>query len=235
MITNFFILINLFLFISFQIDAKDRTKKLKGAKMEYIVQEQIYPKKLNGISEDQIKDHWSLYKGYVENVNKLNNELKQLAKDGKSKSLEYADRRRRYGFEYNGMVLHEYYFANLKQSNKKETSELLKAIEESFGTFENWLEDFKQAGKTRGIGWVILVSDPFTKKLINIFVADHENGQIVSFAPILVMDIWEHAFMVDYYATEKGSYIDAFINNINWDLLEQRYNDIKNGKVSRRF
>jgi len=191
---------------------------------------------LIGISPDQIKDHWGLYKGYVEQVNKLNKELAQLRSEGKGGSLDYSDRRRRYGFEYNGMVLHEYYFGNLKVSKTGlSKGDLFKAIESSFGSYKAWEEDFKSAGKTRGIGWAILCIDPENDQLINIFVQDHEIGSIAAFPILLVMDVWEHAYMGDYRANERPNYIDAFMKNINWDVVELRYNDVKNGKINKRF
>lgn len=204
---------------------------------KYIVQEKLKPSGLIGISDEQIEDHWKLYKGYVDNANKLDEELEQMRKDGKSNSLDYSDRRRRYGFEYNGMVLHEYYFGNLTKSKKykKIGDNISKAIVQAFGSFEAWINDFAQAGKTRGIGWAILCMDPQTKKLINIFVQDHEIGNIASFAPILVMDVWEHAYMVDYLATQRPDYIDAFLKNVNWYIVQKRLNDIQNGKTTNRY
>jgi len=86
---------------------------------EYTAKEAIKPSKLRGISDKQINDHWKLYQGYVKQVNALNKELKELVSAGKVGTLVYADRRRRYGFEYNGMVLHEYYFSNLLSGGKK--------------------------------------------------------------------------------------------------------------------
>lgn len=192
---------------------------------EYKVQNEIKPKNLKNISQNQIDQHWSLYEGYVSQVNSINKELAQLRVQGKGSSQMYSDRRRRYGFEYNGMVLHELYFSNLANIKQKEVSgELKKAIEKTFGSIKEWKEDFKNAGKTRGIGWVILYLDPTTKNLINAFVDDHEIGNISNFKPILVMDVWEHAYMVDHGVKGRPDYIDAFFNNINWPIVEQRYN-----------
>jgi Fe-Mn family superoxide dismutase len=204
---------------------------------EYIVQDKLKPIDLIDISDDQIEDHWKLYKGYVDNVNKLDEQLDQMRKDGKSKSLDYADRRRRYGFEYNGMVLHEYYFGNLTNNDnyKKIGETILQALNNSFGSYEAWLNDFVQAGKTRSIGWVILYMDPQTNKLLNVFVQDHENGNIAAFQPLLVMDVWEHAYMIDYSATQRPEYIDAFLKNINWFIVEKRFNQVKNGNLTKRY
>jgi len=203
---------------------------------DYQVQDPLKPTGLKDISQKQIDEHWALYKGYVTQVNALNKELAELRAQGKGASADYADRRRRYGFEYNGMVLHEYYFANLKANGKKEPEDVLKkALANAFGSYDAWHTDFINAGKTRGIGWVLLCMDMTTKQLINIFVADHEIGTIASFAPILVMDIWEHAYMVDHGASGRPDYITAFMANIDWNIVLKRYNDALEGKVLKRF
>lgn len=192
----------------------------------YSVKENLKPSGLNGISDEQINDHWKLYQGYVAQVNKLQEELKTLTPG----SLLYADRRRRYGFEYNGMVLHEYYFENLHANGAPLADGSIKeALIKTWGSFENWKEDFINTGKTRGIGWAILYADtrggtsPITKQLTNHFVAEHQNGNIAGFKPILVMDVWEHAYMVDHKAGGRGNYITAFFNNINWNVVEKRF------------
>jgi len=212
-----------FIYVGFEDEDRKESKENKKEIGMYNVKENIKPSKLIGISDDQISDHWKLYEGYVKNVNKLNQELELLRKEGKADSLIYADRRRRYGFEYNGMVLHEYYFENLKPGVKLSGGTLKKAIEKTWGSFENWKQDFIAAGKTRGIGWVILYCDPTTKRLTNNFVAEHQNGNIAGYEPILVMDVWEHAYMVDHNAGGRGKYIESFLQNINWDIVEKRF------------
>lgn len=203
---------------------------------DFTVQIQLKPKYLQGISQDQIDQHWKLYEGYIEQANALNKELKQLRNDGLSGNSLYADRRRRFGFEYNGVVLHELYFQNLQNSPKKEPSDSFKdELKKNFSSFEQWQEDFKNAGKTRGIGWAILYMDPLTGHINNIFVADHEIGTIAGFFPILVMDVWEHAYMVDHGALGRANYISSFMNNINWDVVEQRFNDAKKGLMHSRY
>lgn len=203
---------------------------------QYTIQENLKPTGLIDISDEQINDHWKLYEGYINQVNKLNEELAQLQTKGAAGSLIYADRRRRYGFEYNGMVLHEYYFGNLKAiENELSDGELKKALQNQWGSFEKWSEDFVNAGKTRSIGWAILYFDPATQQLTNHFIQEHGNGNIAGFIPILVMDVWEHAYMVDHKAVGRGDYINAFMKNINWPIVEQRFNETKNGKIIKRF
>jgi Fe-Mn family superoxide dismutase len=207
----------------------NKTIKRNGKKImsykPYTIQEQLKPAGLQGISDKQINDHWNLYKGYVNNVNTLNEDLIRMTKEGKAGSLLYADRKRRAGFEYNGMVLHELYFGNLTaKKTSPEGKKVKQAIEKIWGSFDTWLNDFIQTGKSRSIGWAILFKDNNTGNLSNHFIMEHGNGIVAGFSPLLVMDVWEHAYMVDHTAGGRGDYIDNFIKNINWDVVETRYN-----------
>src|SRR5262245_65610024 len=120
---------------------------------------------LDGISDDQIAEHLKLYSGYVKQVNALNEELAQLLAKGKAsgKDPEFAELTRRLGFEYNGMILHEYYFENLHPAADPapgKNSALASALGRAFGSFEVWAADFQAVGSMRGIGWAILFEDP---------------------------------------------------------------------------
>jgi Fe-Mn family superoxide dismutase len=189
-------------------------------------------KNLDGISPDQIAEHLTLYAGYVKQVNALNDELAALRSGGRAsgRDLEFAELTRRLGFEYNGMILHEYYFSNLRsgaERNPAPTSKVAQALLESFGAVEAWRADFHAVGTMRGIGWVILCEDPMTQRLANYWVSLHQNGVPASFKPLLVMDVWEHAFMRDYKATEKGRYVEAFLRNVDWEIVNRRLTEPK--------
>jgi superoxide dismutase, Fe-Mn family len=205
--------------------------------MVYEAKTALKPTGLSGISEEQIAQHWKLYEGYVTQVNNLRKELETLAKEGKGATPPYADRRRRLGFEYNGMVLHEYYFGNLKANVAEpgDASALKKAIASQFGAFDAFKEDFVNTGASRSIGWAILYLDPATGTLNNHFVQLHEDGNVASFVPVLVMDVWEHAYMVDYGAGGRAQYIKAFFGNVNWPAVEKRFVDATAGKIPARF
>jgi len=205
--------------------------------MTYEVNLSLKPRALEGISEEQVAQHWRLYEGYVAQVNALRTELQTLRRDGKSSSALYADRRRRFGFEYNGMVLHELYFGNLAARTDQlgVMSPLKKALTGQFGTFDGFKEDFVAAGSTRSIGWAMLTLDPTTGNLNNQFVQLHEDGNIAGFFPILAMDVWEHAYMVDYGASGRADYITAFFSNVNWPLVEQRFVDASQGRIPKRL
>jgi superoxide dismutase, Fe-Mn family len=182
---------------------------------------------LDGISDDQIAEHLKLYAGYVKQVNTLNQELAELLGKGKAsgKDPEFAELTRRLGFEYNGMILHEYYFSNLRSAAEPApaaSSGLGKALAEAFGSVEAWETDFQAMGDMRGIGWVILFEDPATDRLTNHWVSLHQDGVPAGFKPLLVMDVWEHAFMRDYKVTDKAKYVEAFFRNIDWSMVERR-------------
>lgn len=205
--------------------------------MAYEVKVHLKPSGLKGISENQIAQHWKLYEGYVTNTNGLITELEALRKETKGGTPIYADRRRRFGFEYNGMVLHEYYFGNLKAgvAAPAEASALKTALTSQFGTFDAWKDDFVKTGASRSIGWAILYLDPATGTLTNDFVQLHEEGNVAGFIPVLVMDVWEHAYMVDYGASCRPDYMKAFAENVNWEVVARRYEEATKGKIPARW
>ncbi|MGD9898309.1 MAG: superoxide dismutase [Calditrichaceae bacterium] len=173
---------------------------------------------MDGFSGELLNDHFTLYKGYVANTNKNLELLTKLT----SGSYEAAEVRRRLGWEFNGMRLHEYYFGNLGGNGKlKSDSRLMKFIKDSFGGFENWEKDFRAAAAMRGIGWVVLYHDTMAKKLINFWINEHDVAHPAGCQPILVMDVFEHAFIRDY-GLARGGYIDAFFKNIDWAAAEER-------------
>ncbi len=178
---------------------------------------------LTGISDDQLKVHFGLYSGYVANVNKVNQTLADLDAAGKTGTPEWAEVNRRAGWEYNGMRLHEYYFEQFKPGgNDKVGARLEEKLKATFGSIEDWKADFVACGGMRGIGWVILYLDPKTGVLSNHYIPEHDIGHPAGFTPILVMDVWEHAFMVDYKPPEKKKYMEAFFTNIDWTVIEKR-------------
>ncbi|HKN85808.1 MAG TPA: Fe-Mn family superoxide dismutase [Nitrospiraceae bacterium] len=185
---------------------------------------------LNGISDRTIETHFKLYAGYVKETNTLTDRIRDVLKDGKVDQEEmpaYSELKRRLGFEYNGMVLHEYYFENLKQggaSDPGHNSPFIRAAEEAFGSYERWKTDFVGVGKMRGVGWALCYLNPANGRLSNHWVTLHETGNVAGFVPLLAMDVWEHAFIFDYQPSERAAYIDAFFSNINWQAVEQRLN-----------
>jgi Fe-Mn family superoxide dismutase len=177
---------------------------------------------MEGFSETLLKNHFTLYEGYVANTNRLLDTLADMVREGKIGTPEYAELKRRMGFEFNGMRLHEYYFENLggKEPINK-SGKLGNKLVEDFGSIENWEADFRGTGSMRGIGWAILYQDNLTGKLMNQWINEHETGHLAGCIPLLVMDVFEHAFMIDY-GLKRADYIAAFFKNIKWDVVERR-------------
>jgi len=175
---------------------------------------------MEGFSETLLKNHFTLYQGYVTNTNKLVELLSSKAKD--ATNPEYAELKRRFGFEFNGMRLHEYYFENLGGKEPLDKSgKLTRKLAEDFGSYEAWEQDFRATGAMRGIGWTILYQDDVTGQLFNQWINEHEVGHLAGCRPILVMDVFEHAFMTDY-GLKRADYIAAVFKNINWKAVEGR-------------
>ena len=175
-----------------------------------------------GFSETILKNHFTLYQGYVTNANKVLDALAQLATDGKTATPEYAELKRRLGWEFNGMRLHEYYFENLGgKSPLAPGGKLAKELAESFGSVEAWEKDFRATGAMRGIGWVVLYEDTTNGRLINFWINEHDVSHPAGGRPMLVMDVFEHAFMIDY-GLKRADYIEAFFKNIDWAAVESR-------------
>ena len=188
---------------------------------------------LKGISDQTLEMHFKLYEGYVKETNTLNEKIAEFLKDGKVDQDEmplYSELKRRLGFEFNGMVLHEYYFDNLKKGGGAEpagTSAFIKAAESSFGSYEVWKADFVGVGKMRGVGWAMCYEQPETGRLSNHWISLHQIGEVAGLNPVLVMDVWEHAFLLDYKPAERPKYIEAFFSNIDWSTVEGRLRHTK--------
>jgi Fe-Mn family superoxide dismutase len=177
---------------------------------------------MEGFSQTLLNNHFTLYQGYVTNTNKLSDILAAMLKEGKTATPEYAELKRRFGFEFNGMRLHEYYFGNLGGKTPLDKSgALAKKLAAAFGSYDAWEQDFKATGAMRGIGWVVLYQDDVTGTLFNQWINEHEVGHPAGCWPILVMDVFEHAFMIDY-GLKRTDYIAAFFKNIDWKTVESR-------------
>ncbi len=177
---------------------------------------------MKGFSEALLKNHFTLYQGYVTNTNKVIDAIEKLAKEKQYTIPEFAELKRRLGWEFNGMRLHEFYFENLGGDGVlRPDSKLYKKIAEDFGSYENWVSEFKATGAMRGIGWVALYQDIVNGKLINFWINEHDVSHPAGANLILIMDVFEHAFMLDY-GLKRADYIEAFFSNINWAEAEKR-------------
>jgi Fe-Mn family superoxide dismutase len=176
---------------------------------------------MDGFSDTLLKNHFALYQGYVANTNKVLDEVTALLERDQAATPQYAELKRRLGWEFNGMRLHEYYFENLGAVPFDSKGDLAVKITGDFGSYDQWQKDFKATGAMRGIGWVVLYEDSVTGKLMNLWINEHDVGHPAGCNPILIMDVFEHAYMTDY-GLKRPDYIEAFFKNINWDAAEKR-------------
>ena len=190
--------------------------------MAYTAQDYAKLIGMAGFSETLLKNHFTLYQGYVTNTNKVLDTLEAMLKDGKTAVPEFAELKRRLGWEFNGMRLHELYFGNMGGSGPLNPGgKLAKRLVENFGSIEAWEKDFRAVGAMRGIGWAVLYEDTASGCLINFWVNEHDVGHPTGSTPLLIMDVFEHAFMLDY-GLKRADYIEAFFKNIDWSAAEAR-------------
>lgn len=173
---------------------------------------------LAGFSDTLLTNHFALYEGYVKNTNVLIN----LLETKESGTPEYSELRRRFGWEWNGMRLHELYFENMtKEFTALGSGPLKEKIEKRYGSFEVWEKSFISVGMMRGIGWVVLYQDVASGELFTTWINEHDGGHLAGCIPLLIMDAFEHAYITDY-GIKRADYITAFMQSVNWSVVEKR-------------
>ncbi|MBI2439393.1 MAG: Fe-Mn family superoxide dismutase [Candidatus Moranbacteria bacterium] len=174
---------------------------------------------LSGFSDTLLKNHFSLYEGYVSAVNNLS----ILLTTKEPGTPEYAELKRRFGWEWNGVRFHELYFENLTKNptSLKSASVLALKLQKQFGSLEAWEKDFRNTGSLRGIGWAVLLQDNKNDSFHNVWINEHHEGYLAGTTPLLVMDVFEHAYVTDY-GIKRASYIDAFFRSLDWEAVEKR-------------
>lgn len=177
---------------------------------------------LPGFSETLLKNHFILYQGYITNSNKLRDLLGTMLKEGKQATPEYAELTRRFGWEFNGMRLHELYFGNLSKTPTKASGALKIAIEREFGSIELWEKDMRAICSMRGIGWGVLHYDMSTNKMFNCWINEHDVGHLTTCAPLIVIDVFEHAFLTDY-GIKRADYVDAIFKVLDFTQAEHLF------------
>ena len=182
---------------------------------------------LKGISVKNIEEHLKLYAGYVNQTNLVLSKIEELLVDAEKNMGILSGLQKRLGFEYNGMRNHEVYFESLSGDENflSGESKLQKQIVEDFGSFDTWLAYFKAIATTRGIGWAILYLDKKENRLLNAWVDEQHLGQLQNCAPIIALDMWEHAFITDYQPSGKKQYIEDFFENLNWEVVEKNFTE----------
>lgn len=202
--------------------APENLKKYESKNFEHLIG------KINGLDDKLLQMHFKLYQGYVTNSNLLLEKLHNLSTSGQAKSPEFAGLKHMLGWEFDGMLLHELYFENLGGTQPLDENSALSAkIKEDFGSYDAWKADFIATGLMRGIGWVVAYIDPKSGRLINVWINEHDVGHLAGGKPILVMDVFEHAYITQF-GLERNKYIDVFFNNINWDAASKRFDSLKN-------
>jgi superoxide dismutase, Fe-Mn family len=175
-----------------------------------------------GFSKAMLENHFTLYQGYVKNTNSAIATLEEHLKNNTLATPAAAEIRRRFGWEFNGMRLHELYFENLGGKGPlSKDSKVAQKITATFGSLEAWEKDFRAAAAMRGIGWVALVQDSWSNRLFNTWINEHDVGVLGACPIVLIMDVFEHAYMTDY-GIKRADYIEAFMKSINWPNVEKR-------------
>lgn len=176
-----------------------------------------------GLDDSLLKMHFKLYEGYVNNTNTILEKLQMLTATGQSRTPEFAALKRILGWEFDGMLLHELYFENLGGNQPLDSKDpLYQKMQQDFGSYDQWKQDFIATGLIRGIGWVVAYIDPKNGRLLNEWINEHDLGHLAGGTPILIMDVFEHAYITQF-ALDRNKYIEVFFNNINWPKVSGRY------------
>jgi superoxide dismutase, Fe-Mn family len=190
---------------------------------------------IKGLTPKQIEAHLGLYAGYVKKLNEIREKLasmnKQLASDpevlAKNANFSYgsfSELKRREVVAFNGSYLHQSYFESLEPVNEPD-DQFKGELKKAFGSVENWKADIKASAASTP-GWVLVAYDKVTQKLNNWVIYEHSvNVPAIAQDVVLALDCWEHAFMIDY-GTDKGAYVKAFLENINWEEVNKRLNKV---------
>ncbi len=175
---------------------------------------------MDGISRRQIEEHYTLYQGYVNKTNEIRSKLEAV--DLSKANQTFSDVRElkvELSFAWNGVKLHELYFENLGGHGGQPTGKLLEALAANFGSFERWVEDVK-ASAMSARGWVVTALDE-DGKLYNYIADAHNSYGIWKAIPLVVLDTYEHAYVIDY-GVKRPPYVEAFLKNVNWEAVAQR-------------
>lgn len=190
-------------------------------------------KALDGISDSQISQHRDiLYTGYVNKLNEIEERLRSV--DITKANQVFSDFRALKAdetFALNGVILHELYFENLGGRESKPKGRLADMLAKEFGSFEKWVDNLKACGMAAR-GWVILGLSAYDGRLHNYCLDTHNNNVPANVIPILVMDVYEHAYVIDY-GVKRPPYIDAFMRNIEWAVCSQRLEEIDLVRMTR--
>lgn len=206
--------------------------------MEYFTPKTFQVPELKGISAKNIEEHLKLYAGYVKFSNYIQNQITELSKparttdgvqsggDAEKNAYEIAELQRRFAFEHDGMRNHEIYFSQFEggPAALAADSPLMKKIEQEYGSFDAFMARLKAVAMTRGVGWAMLYDCSQSGHLLMQWVDEQHLGHLAGPKCILAVDVWEHSYVADYQPSGKKQYIDDFFANLNWSVVEKRFN-----------
>jgi len=184
-----------------------------------------------GLSDTQLKAHFTLYQGYVKKLNEIREKLGTADRSAPNYSFnDYSELRRREPVAYNGTVLHEMYFENIGNGSTQPDEHAKKLITASFGSVDAWIADAK-ACLMSAHGWLVVQFDYEDGKLYNNLVqSEHHTGLFANVHAMIALDAWEHAYFFDYQAG-KAKYVEAILSGLNWDVLNQRFARVGGAKA----
>ena len=174
------------------------------------------------LSQRQFDEHIKLYKGYVGKVNEITNDLASFEGRDKANATysQYRGLKKGESYALDGMILHELYFPLLGSKQTQPMPKTMDIFDDYFGGYENWRSDFVACGLAAR-GWAVLIYEQRTGSYRNILLDSHDDGLVCGGFPLIILDVYEHAYFIDY-GTDKGQYIDKFINSLCWDLVEKK-------------
>ena len=183
-----------------------------------------FPYNTSIVSQKAYDDHMTLYKGYVQKTNEITKVLTTQPEwdTANATASHYRGWKKGETYAIDGVILHELYFQNLGNETEPEPmgTKTENLINRYFDGVDKWKEDFTACAKAAR-GWCVLVYEQRTGTFRNILLDSHDDGNIASAYPILVLDMYEHAYFIDY-GTDKAAYISRFIDNIPWGIIEKR-------------
>ncbi|MBZ5711984.1 superoxide dismutase [Nannocystis pusilla] len=198
----------------------------KYTPIEYKPKDYTHLRGLVGITDEQIEVHLKLYKGYVSRTNALFTRVADLSNDGKTGDSSFQELKRRAGWEWDGMRLHEYYFDGLKANadELRDDNAFAKKVIAQFGSIDAWKADLVGVAKMPGVGWALTYLDPSNGQIWNHWVEQHQNGHPAGARLLLALDVWEHAFAVyrKPLPADRAAYIDDFFANVDWKVVAGR-------------
>jgi superoxide dismutase, Fe-Mn family len=177
---------------------------------------------VQGLSKKAIDLHLGLYKTYVEQLNKLLEPSPQPPSGPASLALDGYNRR--FAYEFNGVALHELFFEQLagKRRQVRSDGDFVEALHEGYGDISGWRASVEALAKTRGVGWVLTLRERGQERLRNCWIDLHHLNMPAKCDVVFALDLWEHAFVIDFTPAQRTDYVKIILDNVDWEVVEQR-------------